>query len=296
MLAYTLKEVLQLVPDAYGHVKQASITEDFPLDSASSTIASALQVQYHQHVSGKPVDLYAMEKIASAVEMYGVGDVVDDLTGQMKAAAFERAIAQHTDPKAEFLTKQAGFVGDLSGFKDVTIISATAQELYKEAKELGIKPSEEVVRYSGHAFLNKQAAVESLAARYQASGNVGFAKIAVALGKSNTDVFKPETVQDVCRTVSEMDKSAGLSLKGFDFYREVLLTKEAAIVSALKVKLAGKEIPYESIERVGKARIGQYIGEDVAKEMDSGAANFKQVVETLPLDLQRVMLDLTKNV
>lgn len=296
MLAYTLKNVVELVPAALEHVKQASIEQDLPVDNRDSAIASALSIQYCQHVSGKPVDVFAIEKVAQAVDLYGAADLVRGLTADLVDAHRASIVAAHLDPAGDYHVKAAGFAGDLTGFRDLEDLGQRAEELYKEAKDLGVDPSEPVTRYSGHAFLSKEAAVEALAARYQASGQVGFAKIAVALGRTNTDIMAPETVQDICRTVTSMDKQAGLHLKGFDFYREALLTKEAEVVSALRVRVAGVDMPYEKIARVGKDRIAQYVGADVAKEMDGGPGHFKQVVETLPLDLQRLIVDLTKNV
>ena len=295
MLAYTLKNVVELIPAALEHVKQASIEQDLPFDSRDSAIASALSIQYCQHVSGKSVDVFAIEKVAHAVDLYGASDLVRDLAADMVAAHRAAAVAAHLTPAGDYHVKAAGFEGDLTGFRDLEELGQRADELYKEAQELGLEPSEPVTRYSGRAFLSKEAAVEALAARYQASGDVGFAKIAVALGRMSTETLAHETVQDICRTVTTMDKQAGLSLKGFDFYREALLTKQAEVVSALRVRIAGHDVPYESIARVGKDRIAQYVGADVAKEMDGGPGHAKQVFETLPLDLQRLVLDLTKN-
>jgi hypothetical protein len=161
---------------------------------------------------------------------------------------------------------------------------------------LNIEPSEDVKRYSGNAFLNKEAAVNALAARYQVTQNPDFVKIASAIGRSDVTFFKPERVADICQTVAGMDKLAGLSLKGFDFYKEALLTKAASIHSALTVRLCNQDIPYEKVDRLSKEAVSHYIGSDVAKELNGDPANTKQVLETLPLDLQRVVLNLTKNV
>jgi hypothetical protein len=119
-------------------------------------------------------------------------------------------------------------------------------------------------------------------------------KIASAIYKMDTFSMKPETVLDICQTVSFMDKEAHLSTKGFNFFREAVLVKEAA--SVLTVKLCNKDVPYESIAKVGRDRIAQYIGEDIAKEVDGGPANAKAVLETLPMDLQTLLVNLTKNV
>lgn len=295
MLAYTLKHIVELVPEALQHVKQASIEKDLPLDNRDSTLASALSLQYHMHVDGKPIDVFAMEKVAQAVELYGVGNVLNELTENMILSHRANIVADRFDPVAEYHTKSAGFEGELTGFHDVEGLAIAAEELYKEASDLGVEPPDSILRYSANAYLDKKAAVESLAARYQASGDVGFAKIAVALGRMITETIAPAAVQDICRTVSGMDKRAGLHVKGFDFYREALLTKEAEVTSSLRVRIAGSDVPYETLARLGKDTIGKYVGADVAKEMDGGPQNFKQVLETLPLDLQRIVLDLTKN-
>ncbi len=295
MLAYSLKEILSLVPEALPMVKEAHIDQEMPLGNRDSCIASALQLTYHEKVAYKAVDVFAIEKVAQAVKLYGVEDVVGDLSDKLVKAASLRQQAGAVDAKAEFMTKQAGFEGEGSGFCDPLRLAAEAAELYKQAQELGVEPTERVARYSGNAYLNKKAAIDSLAARYQATGNTDFVKIAEAIGSARVETLKPHTVNDICLTISQMDKEAGLNARGFDFYRESLMTKEAA-VSSLTVKLCGKEVPYEAIMRVGRDRVSQYIGEDVAKEMDRGPMNAKQVFETLPLDLQRVVCDLIKNV
>jgi hypothetical protein len=93
-----------------------------------------------------------------------------------------------------------------------------------------------------------------------------------------------------------MDKEAGLSTKGFNFYNETVLTKEAQIVSALNVKLCGTDVPFEKIAKLGKSRFSAYMGEDIGREYDMGPIHFKQTLEALPMDLQKIALHLTKNV
>ena len=296
MLAYTLKEILTLVPEALPLVKEAHVDQEMPLSNRDSCIATALQLKYHEAVEYKPVDVFSIEKVAKAVRLYGVEDVVSDLSDKLVKAANERKANAGRDLKAEYLTKQAAFDGEGTGFPDPQRLADRAAELYKEAQAVGAEPSENVLRYSGHGFLSKEAAVKALAARFQATKNPDFVKIASALNRLDTLTMKSETIQDICSTVTQMDKEAGLHAKGFDFYREAILTKEAAVVTSLNVKLCGKEVPYESILRVGRDRIAQYIGEDVAKEIDAGPMNAKQVLETLPLDLQRLICDLIQNV
>jgi hypothetical protein len=294
MLAHSIKHILELVPEALPLIKSASVDQDYPLDNRGSAIASALELKYHEVVDHKSIDPFSIEKVARAVDLYGATDEVKDLTTKLIKAA-QANVAANAESKTDvYLSKQAGFEGDLTGLRDLPALAQTASELYKQASELNITPSETVKRYAGQGYLDKKASVESLAARYQASKNVNFVKIASALYRMDESTMKPETVFDVCKTVAEMDKEAGLSALGFDFFREAVIVKTAA--SAMTINLCGKPYPYESLARLGKDRIAQFIGKDVADEFDAGPQNAKAVIETLPADLQQILVNLLKNV
>ena len=294
MLAYTLKEILDLVPEAASFTKQASVEQDMPLDNKDSCIATALKLKYHEKVAFKAVDVFAIEKVASAVKAYGVESEVKALSDRMVKAAQERTATAAALATDDYLTKQAYFEGELAGLRTDTL-SKEAAALYDEAKTKGIEPSDAVVRYSGHGYMDKEAAVKALANRFYATQNPSFVKLAAAIHKLPGQI-KPETVRDICDTISGMDKEAGLSTKGYNFYNETILTKEAAVISALNVKLCGQNVPFEKIAKLGKGRFSSFIGADVGNEFDRGPVHFKQVLETLPMDLQKVALQLTKNV
>lgn len=295
MLAYTLKEILELCPEASSFVKQASVEQDMPLDSKDSCIATALTLKYHEKVAYKAIDVFAIEKVAKAVDAYGVKDEVEALTQRMVKAAAERTATAAAIATDDYLTKQAFFEGELSGMRVNGTLSKQASELYDEAKEKGIEPSDAVIRYSGHGYMDKEAAVKALANRFYETKNANFVKIASALHKIPGQI-RPETVRDICDTISEMDKQAGLVTKGYNFYNETIFTKEAALRSALNVKLCNQNVPFEKIAKLGKDHFSSYMGADIGAEFDRGPAHFKQVLETLPMDLQKVALQLTKNV
>lgn len=295
MLAYTLKEILDLVPEALPLVKEAQINQDMPLGNRDSCIATALQIKYNEHVSYKPIDVFSLDKVAAAIKAYGVQDVVSDLTDKLIKAAAERRISLGRNLKDEYLQKEAAFQGEGSGFNDPIRLAKQATSLFKEASTLGTTPSEMVTRYSGNAMLDKEAAISALASRFHATKNADFVKIASALNRLDTFNVKPETVQDICYTISEMDKEAGLSALGFDFYKEALISKEAAAF-AVSVMLGNRRVPYEKIARVGRDRISQYVGEDVAKEMDRGPMHTKQSFEALPLALQKLVCQVVDNI
>ena len=293
MLAHSIKPILELIPEAADFIKQASVDQEYPLDSRASAIASALELKYHEHVDHRSVDIFAMDKVAHAVELFGASDIVRDLGSKMIKAAHQAALARTEDPSGDFLRKQASFEGEQTGFVDIPLIAEQAVGMYKEAIDLGIEPSDTVKRYSGHGYLDKKAAVEGLASRYQVTGNVNFVKLASAIGRMDTLCMKPETVFDVASTISQMDKEAGISAKGYNFFNEAVITKSAA--TAMQVMLMNKPYNYEDIMRLGSSRIGQYLGEDIGKELDKGPATAKATLEALPMDLQKILCNLLGN-
>jgi hypothetical protein len=292
MLAHTLKNILELVPEALPLVKQASVDQELPVDSKDSTIATALQLKYFEKLAYQSVDLDAFEKVANAVKAYGVADEVEHLTNLMVKAAKDKSTAQDRDSNDTYLMKVAMFEGSLGTMATVER-GEKAVELYKEAKDRNLNTSDDVLLYSGNAFLSKEAAVKALSVRYDLTKNTDLVKIAKQLASTE---MTPNQSRALAETIDCMDKIAGLHFKGHNFYKEAFFVKEAAYKGSINVRLSGKDVPYESIERVGRTKIASYLGEDVAKEMDSGPMNFKNVVETLPMDMQHVLSSLVKNV
>lgn len=286
MLAHTLKDILRLAPEAFPLVKQANVEQELPLDNKASCIATALQVAYFEKIAYHPVDAHDLEKIARAVHLYGVKDQVDSLVEQMVKAASDEKSRKEIESPESYMLKEALFRDNPT--------SEYAQYLYKEAESKGITPSDEVKLYSGHAYLNKEAALKSLSVRFHKTQDQSFVKLARAV--KNVGNLEPEDNVKLASFVNSLDVKHGLSYKGHDFFKEAFFKDENMVKAAMTVKLAGKACPYESIERVGRDKIAHYIGDDIASEFDGGPANFKQVAETLPLDLQNVLLNLTKNV
>lgn len=296
MLAYNLKTVLEIIPEAMPFVKQAAIDLDYPTNNADSVLASALVANYTK-LQGNPGNAFDLEKIAKAVSLYGLQDRTEELCSKMQERLNHKTLLEKKaeQQKQNFELRVSYFEGERSSKNDPEYLSKQAELLYEEAKQLDVAPPESIERYSAHQELSKEAAVQSLAARYQATKDVTFAKIASALSKLDTQALHHETVKDICKTVTSMDKAAGLHVLGFDFYKEALLDKQAA-VSVMQVKLCNKPMPYEKIARLGRDRISQYIGEDVAKEMDKSAGHAKIAFESMPRDLQQLLVQLVNNV
>lgn len=295
MLAYSIKPILALIPESYDMIKKASVEEDFPTDSKDSVIASALQLSYMTKIAKTYVDPDISQKVKDAVTMYQVQEEVEALSNQMtKAASFNEAESRR-DKKAEYIEKQAMFDGSLCLSFDPLSKASEAQQLWKEAQALKLDSAESVQRYSGHMYLDKQAAIDSLSTRAYLSGSDAFTKIAEFIESVEPLYMPQELVAAFCHDVSLMDKEAGLHMRGFNIYKEALRTPEM-VKKALNIKLCNKDVPYEKFAMLGRDRMAHYVGEDIAKELDTSPVHFKQAAEALPKDLQQIMYNMSKNV
>lgn len=296
MISYTLKQILNLVPEAYPLIKKANVEEEFPLGSRDSCIASALRIEYSVNIARVPVDSETMEKVASATQAYNVEQEVQDMAALMierkNSAQMEKTAS--TETPAACMEKQASLEGELCGFKDIEGLVKKAEEILDQCKRLEVEPSDTVRRYSADAFLSKEAALDALNMRFHLTKNPAFVKLAAALGKEEALLPSGNLVRSLCRIVTGLDKEAGLNMKGFDFYRESLLVKSAAI-AATRVRLGQEEYPLDAVTKIPQHHLASYLGEDIAKEMASDPMTVKAVVESLPSDLQRVLVSLMKN-
>jgi len=295
MLAHNLKEIFSIVPSLKDHIKQANIEEDYPLDNKEGCLASYLRCYYLTKIAGKTVDPDIISKLEKASKLYGIAEEAKPFVDTMDKYASEKR-KQLIKQAEEIPVKiaQSIFEGSLTGFFDVEKASKQAQGLMlKYAEEV---TSDEVKRYAGKAYFNKKAALEALDARATASGNPVFTKVAAIIEK-NMEVDSPHAeILDVCERVTQLDKKAGLLMKGFNFYKEALAVKPQRLTTALSVNICGKPCPYEKIQRLGKHRISAYLGKDVADQMTDNPVLNKRIIESLPLDLQRVLAGILKSV
>lgn len=294
MLAYKIKEILTLVPDVEPFIKKASIEEEFPIDSKDSTLASWLAIKYMQKVAHEIVDYSEMEKVEKAAQLWNIPSEFWKYEALMEGAGQLRKEASLQNPEQDLMYKQAHFEGQLSGFVDLEKVASEAQELYDQYGD-AIK-SDTIKRYAGIGYLNKEAALSGLVARYKASGDDRFIKVASALRNTEVETLCTEDIRKLCNTVTSLDKQAQISARGFNFFDETVIVKEAELASVCSVRLANVEVPYEKISKLGKDRISQTVGKDVADELTCNAYHDKQVLETLPLDLQEILVRMTKAV
>jgi hypothetical protein len=295
MLAHDLKNLLTIVPDLQPMIKEANLEEDYPLDNKGGAIASYMRYQYRVKVAHKTDGLSPelIDRIEKAAQMYGITDQVKPFVERLEKYAqivLNEAFANYN--KIHVKTAQVNFEGKATGFANIPDLVKEAQELCRAyGDEI---TSSEVLRYAGREWFSKEAAVQALLARAQASGREVFTKVAQIVDKSMGEAPTHEEVMKVCDRITELDIKTGLSAKGFNIYKEAMINKEA-LRSALQIRVCGKQVPFEKISSL-KGHIASYIGQDVADAMGNDPMTCKHVIETLPLGEQRILESMLKNV
>lgn len=295
MIGYTLKHVLELVPEALPLVKKANLESEYPLDNKDGCMASALVMAYNSK-QGRFTESDSMQKIATAVIAYGIEDDVERLSRlvTIRDGLVKSASTQTTATKAQFKVDESQLEHSLGGVKDIQGLTKQASSIYERSQELGEEASETAKMYSGNAYMVKSAALDALNARFHLTQDPTFVKIAAALS-SQPDVLPPgPLVKKLCEVVSSLDKQAHLEQKGLDFYKETLITKKAA-ESTVRVKIGKEEYPVNALQKIPRHHLTNYMGEDFCKEIDSDPETAKAVVESLPADMQQVLLTVLKN-
>lgn len=284
MLAYDLRNILELIPEAMPLVKQASLEEDFPMNNKDSVCASYLRMNYLVKVAGQLVDVDQYERVKKAATLYGVRDTLDELSRNLKPIEKKASLEKTASFECAVFEAQLQNVM-LTGIEKVAQEAATLHETYGD-----MVSSDDVLRYAGELWLNKEAAVLAISNRYYASENVEFVKMAKLAAE--VDPHDKASVKQIAKTITVMDKQAGLDLLGFNFYKEGF-TKQAA---EFTIKLAGETVPYSKIARCGKERISSLVGNDVGSAITGSAPEDKAVLESLPRDTQLILKNVLRNV
>lgn len=295
MIGYILKNVLNLVPEALPLVKKAELEQSFPVNSPDNCLASSLVAEYNLRISKQPVDYDILEKVATAVEIFGLTEKkveLSELMVQRHQTALVKQASVETPEK--YLEKQAYWEGELTGFKDLEKVAEVAETLLEQSKALGIEPSPLVKTYAIDGYLSKEAALGALGARYHLTSNDVFVKIAAALSRESDFIPGGPLAKSLCKTVSRLDKQAELSARGFDFYKETVLTKSAAMNQSM-IKLCGKNVPLIKIAAIPRHHLDSYMGKEFGKELDSDPNYAKAMIEALPRDSQQILMTLVNH-
>lgn len=283
MTVHALRETLTLVPEIAELCKSASVEDGFPTNNADSTLASALKITYMTKVANEKVTYEDRQRVNLAVNLYGLQEKVAELSHTMALRNLEKQ-ASEADRLEELRFAEFVIESEAEGLVNLEKVASLSTELYDAYEEDISSPI--VRRYACADTFVKEAAVRALECRAKIAPMHGFDKIASIVASSDPAKFTQEDLRNISSCVSNLDKKAGLQTSGYNFYSEAFITKEAAC-SALMIKLDNTQVP---VENILKAPIGGILGEDVAKEIGSDPYNAKTVLESLPLDMQRLLL------
>jgi len=277
MIAYDLKKILELAPEAAEFIKSASLTEDYPTGSLSSVCASYLRAEYLIHHKGQYVDPDLHNSLIKAAHLYEVKAPLDKIVSKFAKPEFQKSAQE------DLMEKIALFEEYAYGLHQPEKAATLAKDLIVHTER------EDVKRYAGQAFLDKEAMVSALARRYQTCGSKAYVKMA-HMAVDNVAENDFEKVASLCEMVTDLDKINGLDVLGFDFYKEALHVKVAAFTHKLHVKLAGKDVPYQHLERLGKSGIEDLVGKDIASGFNSeDPYSTKAALEASPRDVQLIL-------
>lgn len=274
MLAYQMHDILKIVPEAVSLTKEASLSEEFPLDSKDSVLASGLRVAYLTKVAGEQVNYAVQEKVANAAVAFGLTDTLEKFASRIEAfgAAEKKASLYNEDEtlalQTEVLRGQLGF------HQDLLKVASYAEGL---CERFGSKVSDvDALRYSGSMALDygllenalQKRAYETQDTRYNDVLNV-----VADFGIDSLNLASREKRASVAKSIAGLDQE---HFYNGDIYKEAFVKQ-----ASYSIKLKTKTVPYENLDR---GKVSDILGKDVASALTGDYANDKAVIDSLPLD------------
>jgi hypothetical protein len=296
MLGYTLKHVLELIPEALPMVKAASIEAEYPVSNKDNCLASALAINYKKSFTSDTVDYDVLTKVAQAVTLYDLENTVQELTGKMVSRSQSKWVKEASvTEEGSYLTKQAAWEGDLSGLGfNVKEMAERAEVLMEKAAAEGATVSSHVEMYSGNGVFLKEALLASLSVRYGLTNDPTFVKLASSVGVESDLISGTRTVKSICSVINRLDEQHALSNQGFNIYKEAMISKQAGFIKCM-VKVAGKDYPLERIMGIPDSYLDGYLGSGFSKELHSDPNYAKSMVESLPADSQQILATILRS-
>lgn len=288
MSLHAIKNVLELVPEASGFIKRAYVEEDFPTKDRDSTVASALEIAFLTKVAGQVVDYEDIARVTKAVRLYGVGEDVLRLSGQLEKAAAVRA-EEARGVEYELRTAEAIIESKCSGLMDIEKVASQSAALYDNYPE-EVK-SNTVRLYAGVGKLNKEAAVMALEHRAKVTGRSEFTKLAEVFRGTNPEALTVEENRALASSVIHFEKKAGYL---GDFYKDAFWITKEAIDRSITVNLGSKTVPAIYLQNLSKGQVQSMIGDDVAELLAGDLMNLKRGVEALPLPEKQLLSRMCK--
>lgn len=274
MLAYQMHDILKIVPEAVTLTKEASLSEEFPLNNKDSVLASGLRVAYLTKVAGEQVSYAIQEKVSNAAVAFGISDTLEKFASRIESfgSAEKRASLYNADETLALQTEVMR--GQLGFHQDLTKVASYAEGI---CERFGDKVTDEdTLRYSSSMAIDAGLFENALQKRAYETGDARYNDILNVVTEFGVDALNlapREKRASVAKTVVGLDQE---HFYNGDIFKEAFVKK-----ASYSIKLKSKSIPYENLD---KARVGDVLGKDVASALTGDYANDKAVIDSLPLD------------
>ena len=273
MPLHTIKMVSDLVPEAGALVKSASFETNLPTGSKEETLLSALELEYMTKIAHTQVDLYDMERVCHAVDLYDIADEVRAHTGTMvKSASVKASDEKVLQSAVEFIDFQLS-----SSHPNFEKVAEACEGLWDDYSVT----SDSVKLYAGAGTLVKEAAVNALNLRAARTGVEDFIKVAEVIQSTDVSHLTIEDNRAIISAIRGLEKEACYSES--NLYTEMFHTKQAAqMVDLGKIKADATDLV-----RIAD-RAGDILGADIGLLLKDAHAN-AAAISALPMgELQAI--------
>lgn len=282
------REVLAYMPELSSLVKTAEETENFSVSSPSQALFSYLKVGYMIKVAGLEVEPEQIAYVNKAIKLYGIEKQADEILSHLETRfqIKQANVLSEEETKRDLSIAQDTFDTMRQGFVNQERLTKIARALYDGHSDDIV--SDSIKQYACIGYLEKQAAERALKARFRATSNPTFEKLASVLDNMDISKFSTDEKRQFADFIYGLDKEAGLTVKGFNIYEEVFMTKKAMASTTIVNLTPGKSVPVESIMRIAPDLVDA-LGADLVRELTKTPEDVRQVVESLPLDLKAIL-------
>ncbi len=274
MLAYDIKDILQIVPEAEELTKQASLSEAFPIDNRDSAFTSGLRIAFLTKVAGEQVSYVVQEKVANAVAAYGMTSELEKMATKIAAYGEQEKQAALYNPTETLWLQEEVLRGNLGFHQDLLKVASYAEEIVSRFD--GSDFSYETKLYSSALPFGKDEFENAMQKRAYTTGDATYTEILGVVNDFGIEALNlgpQEKRASVVKAVTELDQK---HFYNGDAFRESFVKQ-----ASYSINLGSKTVPWE---KINKDHVGDVLGKEVSASLTGDYANDKAVLESLPLD------------
>lgn len=270
----------------------------FPVHTAGHTLISCV---YREGVANVPK--HVDKALKEACDIY---DIDTSLLTRQKVAAAPISPDDFLLPDIKKLrvtnaeqVKTAQEKLRSESFKLSAVSKATASaRLMEKAASYGVQVHPDIKKMAGLTVTDTRELSRWLGARYEAAPLMhkeSFQKLADTVNRLPAELRDRQQQMKLADAIQELDSLAGLQ----SYYNKRLPDPLMTVFNSTKIAgpgitLAGKFIPHERLASYPSSFYSDALGPDIIREASDNSGNMDttrlaQILETLPLDMQRVL-------